>query len=181
MKNYFIIHGTFGHNKENWFPWLETELKNLGGGYEIYNLNYPTPENQSFENWSKVLDDYKDKISNESVFICHSIGCVFLVKYCILNKIKIGKAIFVSGCNNYFFNPEFDIINKDMYTDRISEFKDYCDDVICFYSKDDPYITLDALKSFADKVNARHVVYKNAGHFNEKAGFKTFTDILKYI
>ncbi len=32
MKNYFIIHGTFGHNKENWFPWLETELKNQGGG-----------------------------------------------------------------------------------------------------------------------------------------------------
>ena len=27
MKNYFIIHGSFGNSKENWFPWLENELK----------------------------------------------------------------------------------------------------------------------------------------------------------
>lgn len=30
MKNYFIIHGTFGHNKENWFGWLKNELKTKG-------------------------------------------------------------------------------------------------------------------------------------------------------
>ena len=85
MKNCFIIHGTFGHNQENWFPWLEHELK-LRGGYEVFNLNYPTPEGQNFESWSRVLNRYKDKITDETVFICHSIGCVFLVKYCIHNK-----------------------------------------------------------------------------------------------
>lgn len=30
MKNYFIIHGTFVHDKENWFGWLEDELKAKG-------------------------------------------------------------------------------------------------------------------------------------------------------
>lgn len=30
MKNYFIIHGSFGNSQENWFPWLEKELS--GGG-----------------------------------------------------------------------------------------------------------------------------------------------------
>ena len=179
MKNYFIIHGTFGHNQENWFPWLESELKKKG--CTVYNLNYPTPEGQTFENWSKVLNEYKDKITDETVFICHSIGCVFLAKYCIYNKIKIGKAIFVSGCNNYYFMPQFDEINKYMYTDRISEFKDYCSDVVCFLSKDDPYITFDELKKFANSVYAKQVVKENAGHFNEKAGFKKFEEILKYV
>ena len=39
MKNYFIIHGTFGYNKENWFGWLEETLKSKG--FEVYNFNYP--------------------------------------------------------------------------------------------------------------------------------------------
>lgn len=74
MKNYFIIHGSYGHNKENWFPWLEEKIKQKG--YDVFNFNYPTPNGQNFENWSKVLDQVKDKINEESVFICHSIGCV---------------------------------------------------------------------------------------------------------
>ena len=53
MKNYFIIHGTFGHNKENWFGWLEDELLKMG--CEVFNLNYPTPEGHNFENWSKQI------------------------------------------------------------------------------------------------------------------------------
>ena len=104
MKNYFIIHGTYGHNKENWFPWLEYELTKQG--FEVFNFNYPTPEGHNFENWSKVLDKAKDKITEESVFICHSIGCVFLAKYCIENNLRIGKVIFISGCNNYYFLEE---------------------------------------------------------------------------
>jgi predicted alpha/beta hydrolase family esterase len=46
MRNYFIIHGTYGNNKENWFNWLENKLKSIG---DVYNLNYPTPNGQSFE------------------------------------------------------------------------------------------------------------------------------------
>ena len=58
MNNYFIIHGTFGHNQENWFPWLENELKKQGK--IVYNFNYPTPGGQNFANWSKVLDKVKN-------------------------------------------------------------------------------------------------------------------------
>lgn len=178
MKNYFIIHGTYGHNKENWFPWLEKELENRGA---VYNFNYPTPEGHNFENWAKVLDSVKDKITNESVFVCHSIGCVFLAKYCIVNNIKIGKCVFVSGCNNYYFLEDFDKINKFMYTDEIDKFVDLCEERICIYSKDDPYIKLEALDDFASSIKAIKFVYEKGGHFNEKSGYIKFEDLLKII
>lgn len=179
MKNYFIIHGTFGHNKENWFPWLEEQIKSRGG--VIYNFNYPTPEGHNFENWSKVLDQVRNEINEESVFICHSIGCVFLAKYCIENNIKIGECVFVSGCNNYFFIEEFDKINKFMYTDKLEKFKDLCKERICIYSKDDPYIKFDVLEDFAKTIKAKSIVYEHSGHFNEKAGYTKFEDLLKIL
>lgn len=179
MKNYFIIHGTFGHNRENWFGWLENTIK--AKGYDVYNFNYPTPEGQTFENWSKVLETAKDKITEESIFICHSIGCVFFAKYCIANNIKIGKCIFVSGCNNYYFLDEFDKLNKFMYTDEIYKFIKLCNKRICIYSKDDPYIKLNDLQNFAHSIDAKEIVYENAGHFNEKAGYTKFEDLLKFI
>lgn len=32
MKNYFIIHGSFGSSQDNWFPWLEKKILTGGGG-----------------------------------------------------------------------------------------------------------------------------------------------------
>ena len=180
MKNYFIIHGTFGHNKENWFGWLEDELKS--NGEDVYNFNYPTPEGHSFENWSKVLNKAKDKINEESVFICHSSAPMFVIKYCLTNNVKIGKLISVSGANNFKVGaPEFDNINKFMFVDDVSNFKNLCKERICFYSKNDPYIKFDALQDFANSIDAKKLVYDNAGHFNASAGYTTFKDIIEYL
>ena len=122
MKNYFIIHGTFGHNKENWFGWLEDELLKMG--CEVFNFNYPTPEGHNFENWSNVLNKVKNKITDKSVFVCHSSAPIFLIKYCLTNNIEIGKLISVSGANNFKVGvPEFDDINKLMFVDDVSNFK----------------------------------------------------------
>ena len=180
MKNYFIIHGTFGHNKENWFGWLEDVLKNKE--FNVYNFNYPTPEGHNFKNWSNVLNLVQEYISEDSVFICHSSASIFLVKYCLQNNIKIGRLISVSGFNNYIGgHPEFDDINKDMFVDDVSRFVDLCRERICIYSIDDPYISLDASSKFAKSLEASEVVYENAGHFNEKSGYSTFEDILNYL
>ena len=68
-----------------------------------------------------------------------------------------------------------------MYTDKIEEFIPLCNKRICFYSKDDPYIKLSALQDFAKSIQAKEIVYEKAGHFNEKAGYNTFDDILSEL
>lgn len=129
-----------------------------------------------------VLDSVKRFINEESVFICHSISCIFLVKYCVKNNIKIGKAIFVAGFNHYLgLDEDFDEVNCTMYTNRCNEFLTLCKERICFYSKNDPYVKLEKLQEFAKLVLAKEVIVENAGHFNIKAGYKTFPEILKYV
>lgn len=180
MKNYFIIHGTFGHNKENWFAWLEEKLKSKG--FDVYNFNYPTPEGHNFESWSNVLNQAKSEINEESVFICHSSAPIFLIKYCLFNNIKIGKLVSVSGANNFEVGiPEFDNINKHMFLDDVSNFKNLCKKRICFYSKNDPYITFNALQTFAKSIDAEEIVIDDAGHFNTSAGYMKFEEVEKYL
>ena len=86
MKNYFILHGSFGTSQSNWFPWLEGEL--LNRGEQVFNLDFPIGiDKQTYRNWEMVLNSVKRFINEESIFFCHSISCVFLVKYCIENNI----------------------------------------------------------------------------------------------
>lgn len=184
MKNYFIIHGSFGSSQENWFPWLESELekKCAWGGGKVFNLDFPTGEDkQNYKNWEMVLNSVKRFINEESVFFCHSISCIFLVKYLIKNNLKIGKAIFVSGFNNCLgLGDEFDYVNCTMYTNRLNEFEHHAKERVCYYSTNDPYVRLDKLKEFASLIKAKEICDSSSGHYNTAAGYTKFEDLLKY-
>lgn len=177
-----IIHGSFGNSQSNWFSWLENEIsKNSRGG--VFNLDFPIGEDrQNYKNWEMVLDSVKRFITKDSVFFCHSISCIFLVKYCIKNNIKIGKAVFVSGFNQYLgLDEAYDTVNCTMYTTRASEFSKLCKQRVCFYSKNDPYVKLEKLTEFVDLIKATPMCVENAGHFNSESGYTKFEDLLKFI
>jgi len=197
MKNYFIIHGSYTNNQGNWFPWLEKMLN--ADGKVTFNLNYPTSENiseavglQTYENWCKVLDTIKNELNEDTVFIGHSISCIFIIKYCLENKIKINKAIFVSGFNNYCENftnfvKSTGISNlfyetlKTFYVDNISKFKKLCNNIVCVYSDNDPIITQERLIDFSEKLDAKTYCVSGAGHFCDGIYLKEFPEMLNIL
>ncbi len=182
MRNYFIIHGSFGSSQNNWFPWLESEITSMGEG-RVFNLDFPVGYNhQTYSNWEMVLNSVKRFINEDSVFFCHSISCIFLVKYCIKNNLKIGRAILVSGFNQYLgLNEEYDDVNCTMYTNRLEEFKKLCKDRICYYATNDPYVRYDKLSEFAEKLDAKKVISDTSGHFNADSGYTEFKELLQYV
>ncbi len=135
---------------------------------------------QNFENWSKEFD--KLDINDQTTIIAHSIAPIFVCKYLIKNKIKVKKLIFVCGFNNYLgIDPDYDAVNKSMFIDNFNDVKNYCDDIICFYSDNDPYVKFEIEKNFADKLTKNQHIIKNGGHINSESGFKKFEEILKYL
>lgn len=179
MSNYIIVHGSFGSSEGNWFPWLKEKL-------EEKNLDVVVPQfpvgvgNQNYENWSSVLD--KLKIDSNTTIIAHSIGPIFVCKYLIEKKIKVKKLVFVCGFNNYLgIDSDFDSVNKPMFIDDLEDIKDYCDNIICFYSDNDPYVEFSVEKDFADKISNNSYIIKNGGHINSESGYTSFEEILKEI
>ncbi len=121
-------------------------------------------------------------INENTTIIAHSIGPIFIVKYLLEHKIKVKKLIFVCGFNNYIIgNEEYDFVNKSMYCDNIGEIKDYAKDIICFYTDNDPYVSYEAEKDFADKISTESIVLNGAGHINSETGYDVFEDILVYL
>jgi len=182
MINYLLIHGSFGSPFSNWLPWLRTELENKN--LEVYTPDFPIGvDYQNYNNWSNLLKTYVTAgiLNENTTIIAHSIAPVFICKFLIENKIKVKKIISVCGFNNYFgINEEYDTVNKSMYLDNLSEIKNYCNDIVCFYSKNDPYVKYEAEKEFAS-IATKEIVIANGGHLNSESGYIEFKELLEEI
>ncbi len=178
-ENYIILHGSFGSNQGNWFPWLKEQLENNNKQVDVPQMPVGI-DKQNFESWSKVLD--KLLINENTIIIAHSISPAFVCKYLITNKIKVQKLIFVCGFNNYFgINLDFDTVNKTMYINNFYDVKNYCNNIVCFYSDNDPYVSFEAEKDFADNLTTNQYIIKNGGHINSESGYTKFEEILKEV
>lgn len=181
--NYLIIHGSFASPFSNWIPYLRKEIEKKG--FEVYNPDLPSgTDYQNYNNWASMMKSYQHAgILNENTIIfAHSIAPVFICKYLINNHLPIKRLVCVSGFNNFYSgNPDFDSVNESMYLDNLSEVKEYCKEIICLYSDNDPYVSFDVEKTFADKIADKQVLIKNGGHLNSESGYVEFPQLKKYI
>ena len=183
MENYFIIHGSFSSPYANWFSWLHDFIES--DGKQVYVPDFPIGVGyQNYDNWSKLLKNYLDLglINENTTIIGHSIAPVFISKFLTENKVKVKKLIFVCGFNNYLgINEEYDAVNNSMYFDNLKDIKEYAEEIICFYSDNDPYVKYEVEKEFADAIATKQILLKGAGHINAESGYDTFEDIVNYL
>ena len=90
--------------------------------------------------------------------------------------------MFVCGLNNHLgISEDYDAVNKSMFTDNLTDIKQYCDNIVCFYTDNDPYVPYDVEKAFANSVTEKQILIKGGGHLNSESGYTEFKELLKYI
>lgn len=181
--NFFLIHGSFGSPFANWLPWLHQELTKRD--YEVYTPDFPTGVGfQNYQNWSKLLEAYLDAglLNEETTIYAHSIAPVFVCKFLIEHQLRVKKCVFVCGFNNYLgIDKEYDSVNRSMYLDNLADVKKFCDDIVCFYTENDPYVNYEVEKSFADTIATKQIVIKDGGHLNSESGYQEFPQLLEEL
>lgn len=178
--NFIIIHGIYGHPKENWFPWLSRELEKKG--FKVIVPKFPTPFDQTLESWLRVLSKYEDNINEETVLIGHSLGAAFILDYLQQTSKKIKAAFLVAGyhklINNEFYELNKTFVGKEFGWKNI---KSSCGKFFVFASDNDPYLPLDINRELAKNLDAKLKIIHNGGHLNKKAGYEKFPELLDTI
>ena len=180
MKNVFIFHGTLGHPKENWIPWIKEELVKMG--YKVFIPKFPTPNNQTLESWLNTLENYKEKLNHETMIIGHSLGGAFLLRVLEKSKIKINIACIIAApigilpIKNYEGDKPF--IEKPFNFEKI---KKNANQFLIFHSDNDPYVCLANGEKLSKELKTNLNFISNAGHFNEAAGYIKFPELLEKI
>jgi len=180
--NIFIFHGTEGHPKENWFPWLKEKLESKG--HQVFVPQFPSPTEipAKIKEWFEVLKNYDQNINEESIFIGHSLGGDFTLRVLekLTHKIKVaafvGTPIGVGKILNYDRDMAFG--GFDFNWEVI---KQKADNFIVFQSDTDPYVSLENGQELAKHLGVELSFVPNAGHFNEKAGYTEFPQLLENL
>jgi len=173
MTNVIIFHGTGGHPEENWFPWLKQKLESLG--YKVIIPQFPTPKNQSLENWFTIFEKYKEYYNLDTILIGHSLGGAFLLRVLEKYNIKIKAAYIVSApigilpIKNYVTDQPF--IGHPFNWNKI---RSHAKQFFVFHSDNDPYVGLGNGQELAKQLKTELTFVAKAGHFNATAGYLQF-------
>jgi predicted alpha/beta hydrolase family esterase len=193
-----IIHGSFGSQKDNWFPWLKNMLE--VDGHEVLMPSFPVDsfdaftkagkdsieQKQNLESWRQAFAEHVVPfVGDEPVsYIAHSLGPIFIVRMLLEFDLKAKKSILVAPFYQHLsYSWQFKKANQSFCDDNF-DFKDSADrlgDSHVFIGSDDPYVPREYSKDFTTKTNSAVHVIENGGHMNSESGFTKFEQLAVLI
>lgn len=181
MKNALILHGTDGCSEDNWFQWLEAELKKKD--FKVWVPDLPRADEPNIPRYNEFI--FKSwEFDQDSILIGHSSGAVAILGLLqeLPENIVVEKAILVAGFKDDLdYPPVKEMFKYQFNWDKI---KKNAKKFILIHSDNDPYISLEHGEFLREKLGGELVIMKDQGHFStETVGekYKQFPELLKYI
>lgn len=148
----------FRNKKDDWKSKLQSKL---GDEYDVLLPAMPNKQNAQYHEWKVWLERIIPLLNNEIIFVGHSLGATFLVKYLSENIIskKVKGLFLVAGHYDFVGGELCSFVAPDQVslpTDR----------VFVYHSKDDfvvPFESFEKIKSVLTNFNASEFVDRN--HF----------------
>ena len=180
MSNVLIFHGTEGYPTENWFPWMKKNLEERG--YNVIIPHFPSPPvvPAKISEWFDVLEEHMSKIDEDTIIIGHSLGGVFTLR--VLEKLDQPiKAAFFTGTPVgerpiLYYDRDMAFCGFDFDWEKI---RNSARKFEVFHSDTDPFVDLANGEKLSEKLGVKLNFIPNAGHFNKKAGYLDFPQLLE--
>ena len=146
--------------------WKKNLPEVLGSEYEVLAPQMPNAQNARYEEWKIWFEKFIPFLRDEIIFVGHSLGGIFLVKYLSENKFpKKIKATFLVAApfNTTEEHPRADfIISKDL-----SLFVKQGGEIFIYHSKDDKVVPYSNVSSYERALPSAHAkTFQDRGHFN---------------
>ncbi|MBI4067134.1 alpha/beta hydrolase [Candidatus Gottesmanbacteria bacterium] len=172
MANIFIIHGSYGNPEENWFPWLKGELEKLG--HRVLVPQFPIPKEQDASygghvlgDWFGTFDQYRKFVDEDTMFVSHSRGGVFLFQLFPSFKVSIRATFLVAPWMVYHWyakgSKKIDSFHEKPFDwEKIKKASRYFE----IYQSTNDDTPVSEGEEIARKLGGNITIVENAGHFN---------------
>ncbi|MDP7247544.1 MAG: alpha/beta fold hydrolase [Candidatus Peribacteraceae bacterium] len=180
MPKAFLFHGTGGHSKENWFPWIKTELESKG--YEVIIPDFPDANTPTPDKWYPVIDNLVEEVDSDSIVIGHSLGGAMALRFLERIKTAVNVTAIISAALGIppikYIEGDSPFLEGGFDWDTIrSNSKHF----VVFHSDNDPFVCIENGQKAASELGVELSFVPNAGHFNETAGYKEFPELLNSL
>lgn len=110
-------------------------------------------------------------------------GCAFILDVLEDINIQLKACFLVSGFIGNLNIKDLDEINSSIANKAFDweKIRNSCRKFILFHSDNDPYVLLKKAEELKQKLDAKLIIIKSGGHFNEEAGYRKFEELLKKI
>lgn len=171
MNNYFIIPGLGNSGADHW----QTHFENSGENFQ--RINQDDWDAPNCDKWIKNIDDIVSKYDPSTIILIgHSLGCIAISQWAKQYGRKIKGALLVAPSD----------IESPLYTFTFSGFTPIPLDKMNFEtivvaSSDDPWVTLDRAKQFAENWGSKFINIGDAGHINVSSGYGEWQEGLNIL
>lgn len=184
-KRVFIIHGWSGSPLEAWIPWLKAELQKEE--FRVSAPSMPDPDRPRISTWVKAVGGAVGRPDGDTFFVGHSIGCQTILRYLqAFDEVpNVGGNVLVAPWTRltaaaYGDAEDRDIANEWLNTaiqwERLSNNR-----FITIFSDNDPLVPLSEARVFMDKLRAKVIIKKKAGHLGGESGIKMLPEALRSV
>lgn len=165
MKNALILHGTDGYPTENWFEWLESELKKLSFKVKVPQL--PGANKPSIARYNKfLLEEINHHFFRQATVIGHSSGAVAVLGLleALPASVKVDRCYLVGAFKGDLgWEVLSDLHSKPL---DFSKIKNMAKRFIFIHSDNDPYCPLEHAKFLANELGGELIVMRGQKHFS---------------
>lgn len=167
---------TFMRN-ERW----KTKLpETLGASYEVFQLIMPNRSNAVFEEWSIWFERLIPYLKDNVLFIAHSLGAIFLVKYLSQNDFPrtIHATFLVSTPFDDHMDVKDEILGTFQLPTSIENFVKQAGVLHMYHSTDDTSVPYNHIEKYHALIpNATIHTFTDRNHFSQD----TFPEIIEDI
>lgn len=160
----------FRVKKEDWKSTLQSKL---GEEYDVLQPIMPNKQNAKYKEWMIWFDKIIPLLNDEVIFVGHSLGATFLVKY--LSEKKVSKkveAVFLVAGHYDATGEELDSFVTPSKIDLPA------DNVFMYHSHDDFVVPFDSLEKFQKAIpNSKVRALEGRTHFLDENFPEIITDI----
>ncbi len=179
MKRAIIVHGLQGHPREAWFPYLSAELEKRKFSVSVPQL--PNPASPDVRPWVAELAKTAHSPDENLFLIGHSLGCITILRY--LESLQEGKTVggvvMVSGFAQGIGIPE--ISSFFLFPINWAKIRSHSKKFTAINSDNDRHVPLKYGEELKEKLGAKLIIEKGAGHIGEGDKCRILPSVLKAV